>query len=337
MGGLCSRTCPALFGDDSQLNPKLRPPPLLGVLFFLISTFCIIIWVTSFRLTLMNTFFCFVLLIFYGAIATGEGSAWERSYPSVFFLTPIAIGSALLPFYIGVKIYVKIQAPYFLAVSGREYTSVPPMAITAEYWDAGILWFSDDAALDTERSFGYKGSDVTYCVAPVVSRDFEVHPLSGGPKVTFWAVGKDCCGSRRGFECDGAGETEVRSAFTVRDISHNFLTKLLVPRSSRPEYLKAVEAAKAMHNLRSEDDENIILVRWAADPLDTLEVWTNRAKIACGVSCILYGVFITCLWSFIHWWFDSEIRKRAGMKDSPFGFSTQRPVKNPFMVGDGAA
>lgn len=286
-------------------------------------------------------FWCFVLVVFFGAIATGEGSAWERKYPSVAFLTPIAVISALLPFYVGVKIYCHIYAPYYLAVTGREYTDVPATASTAEYADGGILRFTEDAALDTSRSFGLKAADFTYCVAPVVSRTASIHPSSGGPKVTFWAVGKDCCGNRREFECDGAGETEVRSAFTVRDIDHNFITRLLVPRTSRPEYLRAVSAAKVLHNLKSEDDDKIILVRWAADPKDTLQVWSQRAQIACGVSCLLFSVLITVLWTFIHWWFDSDIRKMSGFKDSGGGGGAQngggREVKDPFMLGGGNA
>jgi len=283
----------------------------------------------------VNIFFCFTLIVFFGSMATGEGSAWERGYPSTTFLAPIAVGTALIPFYIGVKIYVLIYAPYFLAMHGREYTDVPPSARTAEYADAGILRFTKDAALDTSRSFGYKADDFTYCVAPVVSRNAEVHPSSSGPKVTFWAVGKDCCGTRREFECDGAGETEVISAFTVRDIAHNFMTKLLVPKTSRPQYITAVNAAKAIHNLRSEDEESIILVRWAADPIDTLEVWNTRAQIAVGVSCIIYSVLVSVVWTFIHWWFDSDIRRLAGLRETGIQ-SSARPVKDPFMLGGGA-
>lgn len=300
-----------LFGDQAHLNPKLRPPPLIGVLFCLISTFCFICWVSSFYLKMSNAFFCFALVVFYGAIGTGEESAWSRGYPSSRFLIPLGIGSALLPYYIGVKIYCHLYAPYLLAVEGREYSEVPPSAKTAEYADAGVLSFTADATLDTSRSFGFKADDFTYCVAPVVSRTAAVHPTSSGPKVTFWAVGKDCCGNRREFECDGAGETEVRSAFTVRDVDYNFITKRIVPRTSRPLYLTAVDAAKALHNLKSENDESIILVRWAADPKDTLEVWRNRAYIGCGVACILYTVCITILWSFIHWWFCRDINRVA--------------------------
>jgi len=314
MGSTLGRMSPSLFGDQAHLNPKLRPPPLVGVLFCLITTFCFICWVSSFRLSMTNAFFCFALVVFYGAIGTGEGSAWERSYPSMSFLIPISITSAILPFYIGVKIYCHLYAPYLLAVEGREYLDVPPSAKTAEYADAGILKFTEDATLDTSRSFGYKAEDFTYCVAPVVSRNAAVHPSSAGPKVTFWAVGKDCCGNRREFECDGAGETEVRSAFTMRDIDYNFVTKRIVPRTSRPLYLAAVDAAKALHNLKSENDESIILVRWAADPKDTLEVWRERAQIACGVSCLLYAVLVTVIWSTIHVWFCKDIDKLAAMR-----------------------
>jgi len=335
MGGFCSRACPSLLGDDSHIDPRLRPPPLIGVLFCLITTFCFIVWITSFRMSIPNMFLSLTLVAFFGAIGTTEGSAYERNYPSISLLIPLAIFSSLLPFYIGVKVYVNIYAPYSLAISGREYTDVPSEASTAEYADAGILRFAKDAALDTTRSFGFKADDYTYCVAPVVSRETEVHPSSSGPKVTFWAVGKDCCGSRREFECDGAGETEVRSAFTVQDIDHNFITKFLVPRTSRPQYLKAVDAAKAIHNLRSENDEKIILVRWAADPKDTLDVWYNRAMIAVGVSCMVYSVLITITWSLVHYYFDSDIRKAwaARGKDSGMAGGGGRPVKDPFMLG----
>jgi len=328
MGSACSG---ALFGDDSRLNPKLRPPPLVGVLFSLITTFSFIVWILSFRMSPINLFLCAVLCVFFGAIAVSEGSAWERRYPSIVLLGPIAIVSALLAVYIGVKINVKFYSPYLLATEGREYSNVPPLARTAEFADGGILGFSDDATLDTSRSFGFKASDFTYCVAPVVSKTAEVHPTSAGQKITFWAVGKDCCGSRSDFDCDGAGDTEVRSAFTVRDVNFNWVQKLMVPRTSRPQYLKAVAAAKAVHNLQSENDEEIILLRWAADPHDTLKVWSNRTMIAVAVACILYSVFIIVLWTGIHMYFDKSIRTLAAMSDAIVP-GTGRGLKNPFLV-----
>jgi len=308
------------------------------VLFCLISTFCIICCAVSFHLGPVTLIACLSLVIFYGALGTSEGSAWERGYPSPIFLGPIGVGTALLPLYIGVKIYVGVYAPYYLAVSGREYKNVAPTGLSAEYADAGIIRFTKDAALDTSRSFGFKGDDFTYCVAPVVSRSASVHPSSSGPKVSFWAVGRDCCGNRRDFECDGAGEVEVRNAFTVNDLDKDMLTRILVPRTSRPQYLKAVEAAKALHNLRSEDDSNIILVRWASQPEEILEVWHSRAIIICAASCIFYTVFIIIVWTGIHVFFDRDIQKLAkshGGMHGGGGNAAARQVRDPFMVGSG--
>jgi len=331
---LSQRIKAAFSGDDSNENPKLRPPPILGVLFCLISLFCFTCIMTSFNLGPVTLMLCLGLMVMYAAIGTGEGSAWERGYPSTVFLVPLGIGTGLLGLYIGVKIYVNIYSPYYLAVSGRNYQKVPPSARSAEYADAGIIKFTDEAALDTSRSFGYKGDDFTYCVAPVVSREAAVHPSSGGPKVSFWAVGKDCCGNRRDFECDGAGETETRNAFTVKELQKDWFTSLLVPKTSRPSYLKAVKAAKALHNLQSENDEQVILVRWAAEPTEILEVWHERAKLAVGLGCLFYAVGITLLWTGIHVYFDRDIQKLAKTK-SKFGGggAAPRQVRDPFMLG----
>lgn len=306
--GRCSHLCG---GDDGELPPKLRPPQLLNVILGLICVFCYVCVSVSFFLSPTTVLACLAVVFFFGVLATGEGSAWERNYPSTIFLGPISAVSVLLAFYIGVKIYIKIYAPYYLAVSGREYTGVEPSARTEEYADAGILKFTPDASLDTSRSFGLKGNDFTYCVAPVVSRSAAVHPHSSGPQISFWAVGRDCCGNRQNFECDGASETEVRSAFAVRDLERDWLTRLVVPRTMRPQYLKAVNAAKALHDLESENEEEIILLRWATDPETTLKVWYDRAILSCTLACFIFGIVITGLWTFVHVYFERKIRGLA--------------------------
>lgn len=335
--GFLSRLRSAAFGDeDADINRKLRPPPLLGVLFCLISTFCFIVSIVSFRLGPTSLLMCLGLVIFYSAVGTAEGSAWERGYPSTALLVPIGIGTAALPLYIGIKIFVNIYAPYHLAVSGRKYQDVPPTGKVGEYADAGIIRFSQDATLDTSRAFGFKAEDYTYCVAPVVSREASIHPHSTGPRISFWAVGKDCCGNRRDFECDGAGETETKNAFTVNDLDKDMLMKFLVPRSSKNEYLKAIQGAIALHNLPpNSNEDDMVLVRWAAEPEKILEVWHNRAKVAVAISCGVYAVFITILWASVHFYFDSDIHKLAmGLKSGKIPLSRQ--VHDPFMLGTGA-
>lgn len=331
-GRFTARLKIAFLGDqDDILNSKLRAPPLLQVLFCLVSMFCFICCMVSFSLGPVTLIMCMALVVFYGALGSAEGSAYERGYPSTNFLIPIGIGSAVLPLFIGVKIFVGLYAPYYLAVSGREYKGVAPVSRAAEYADAGIIHFTEDAALDTTRSFGLKGNDFTYCVAPVVSRAASVHPQSSGPKVSFWAVGRDCCGNRRDFECDGAGEVETRNAFTVNELDKDFLTRILVPKTSRPEYMKAVEAAKALHGLKSEDDGSIVLVRWASEPREILEVWKNRTMLMCALACGLYTIFITIVWTVIHMYFDRDIHKLALHHHQ--SSTAPRQVRDPFMVG----
>lgn len=300
-------------------GPNGFPPPILAVLFCLIFSFCFICSSTSFYLGRLTHLLCFALVVLFVALATRPGSAWERGYPSVKLLVPIGAGTVVLAMSIGIKVNVSMYTPYSLAVGGRNYKNVSPTAKAAEYSDAGIIRFSEDSALDTSRAFGFKGQDFTYCVAPVVSSTVPVHPDSSGPAISFWAVGADCCGNRADFRCDGAGQAEDRDAFAVKEPEKDALTRLLVPSSSRPMYLKAIAAAKAMHSLKSEDDNNILLVRWASDPDKILQVWHSRVVIAVAASSILYSVVITIIWATIHLYFEREV-KRGSL--GPLGFTS---------------
>lgn len=331
----CSRNCALLFGDETTSDLKLRPPPLLGVLASFIGTFVLICVSTAFYFSPSQLFSCLIFVVFVSALAIQEGSAWERRYPSTILYVPLGLLSALLPLYIGIKIYVNMYSPYYLAVSGRTYNNVSPTGHAAEYADGGIIRFGHDATLDTTRSFGYQGFDATYCAAPVVSTHASVHPDSGGPKISFWAVGQDCCGNRQDFECDGAGDLEVRNGFTVKELRRDLITKFLVPASSREMYLKAVDAAKALHGLQSEDEHHIILLRWAAQPNKTLKVWHNRAIGATVISCVVYTIFIVVLWSSVHVYFISGLGKTVkSLRVSRGGIDR---VNDPFSLERGGA
>jgi hypothetical protein len=295
------------------------------------ATICCLI---SFQMSMESLLLCLALVVFYSYVGTWEGSAVERNYPSTVFLIPIGIGSAIVPLYIGTVIYVSIYLPYYLAVSGRTYENVSPLAVPAEYADAGVMDFAEDAALDTSRSFGYKAQDFTYCVAPVVSTKASVHPDSAGPKVSFWAVGQDCCGNRNQFECDGAGSNEFRNAFTVKEADKDVLTQFLVPKSHKAMYFKAIAAAKAVHNLRSADEENILLIRWTADPATSLKVYHNRAVVGAVMSSVVYAVVVSIVWIAIHIYYDRDIKMQA--QCIPGATAAKRPLNfgtSPFSGG----
>jgi len=331
MQDCCGGNCALLFGDEDTNDLKLRPPPLAGVLASFIGTFIVICVTTAFYFSPAQLFACLVFVVLLSTLAIQEGSAWERKYPSSIFFVPLGLISALLPLYIGIKIYVGMYAPYYLAVSARDYFDVPPDGRAAEYADGGIFHFGPDAALDTTRSFGFQGSDATYCAAPVVSRTASVHPHSRGQKISFWAVGKDCCGNRADFECDGAGDLEVRNAFAINELRRDLVTRFLVPASSREMYLKAVQAAKALHGLESENVNHVILLRWAAQPDQTLGVWHNRAIGACIIACAIYSIFIAILWTSIHVYFLRGLGQTVkGLKET-----RQMRVKDPFSLESG--
>mmetsp|Transcript_26104 Transcript_26104/g.45432 ORF Transcript_26104/g.45432 Transcript_26104/m.45432 type:complete len:349 (-) Transcript_26104:85-1131(-) len=337
---------------QAELPKQLRPPPLAGVLFSLILTYVVIVCSLSWALGPFTLFLCAVLVLIMMAIGTSEDSSWTRSYPSMSYLMIIALGTVAHAFYTGINIYIKYYVPYYYAISGQKYTHVSLTARPGKYGDAGIIEFGQDAALDSSRSFGLKSYDYTYCVAPIISKEKTIHPHSLGQKVTFWAVGRDCCSNRGNFECDGAGDVEVRSAFVehsaTQDIQNsglapgrNIVTDFLTPQSDRPKYMKAVQSACVLHDLRCDfKDDHVVLLRWAAEPEEILEVWHNRAIIACVLACVCYAACVTILWSAIHVYVDREVRKHYGplARRQPSREQTsdgRRPVKDPFMLSQG--
>merc|ERR1719291_700449 len=73
--------------------------------------------------------------------------------------------------------------------------------------DAAWIKFSDApqiSSVDTTRSAGFKVGGTMYCVAPILS----AQAFSGGDastiRVSYWAVGIDCCNHAGVFSCDAS-------------------------------------------------------------------------------------------------------------------------------------
>lgn len=346
---------PEMNGGKAELPKQLRPPPLYGVLFSLISTYVVIICTLSFALGPLSLFLCAILVLVMMAIGTSEDSSWTRSYPSMTYLMLISICTVAHAFYQGIHIYVKHYVPYYYATSGEKYTGVSLTARPGRYADAGVMEFNNDAALDGSRSFGLKSYDYTYCVAPIISKEATMHPHSLGQKITFWAIGRDCCSNRGNFECDGADDLEVRSGFVAHDAvedienfgmapGRNIVTDFLTPQTDRPKYIKAIQSACVLHDLRCDfEEDQLILLRWAAKPEDILETWHVRAILACVISCVVYAVCVTVLWIAIHVYVDKEVRTHYGPlvrgRPSPSEQTSdsKRSNKDPFMLNQGGA
>lgn len=311
-------------GKQVELPAQLRPPNLHGVLFCLMLTFAVIACSLSFALGPLTIFGCAVFVLLMAALGTRDGSPWTRSYPSMVYLMVVFVGTILLATYVGIRIYIIFYVPYYFATSGEKYEDVSVHSKAGKYGDAGIIKFNNDAALDGSRSFGLKSYDGTYCVAPIISAKDSVHPNSVGSKITFWATGKNCCSNRGNFECDGAGDIDVHSAFVAHDAAQEirysgmaptkgWVTDLLTPRTHRSKYLKAAESACTLHNMRCDlSEDEVLLLRWTAAPEEILRVWHLRAVIAIVVACVVYGVCTMFLWTGIHYYVDKEVRRNYG-------------------------
>merc|ERR1719464_392413 len=104
----------------------------------------------------------------------------------------------------GVYAHEAYTGPFYGVALGREYHNILASSQGAAYADAGRLHFAETSNVDTNRVLGHKDGR-RYCVAPIID--------SGNAqmmKISFWAVGLDCCGSRGDFTCGDAGSSSAR-------------------------------------------------------------------------------------------------------------------------------
>lgn len=164
--------------------------------FFLSLTLC---GLTSFRRPLAVNALCLAALAEYAFLAwTFRRGLWRL---------PLGLcgGLALaagLP--LGRHCYARYG--YFAQIYGgaRLYGNVDPYQPAASVADAGRLVFAAEAHVNVSASAGFLGEDgVMYCAAPVFG-------LDPPRRVSFWAVGTDCCEAAGGFACGAAAA--LRSA-----------------------------------------------------------------------------------------------------------------------------
>lgn len=195
--------------------------------------------------------------------------------------------AALFGVLLGVYTYEYYMAPFYTMGFGRHYDNVLASTPGAAYADAGRLRFADTSSVQGNMSIGYR-TGPTYCVAPI---------MDSGPqqvrKVTFWAIGLDCCGSRGSFSC-GSDAGSARGG--VRAVPDGVFVH------SRNEYVQALQQAASISNLVV--DTNPILVHWVADPaaVQRTKLWEALIQLALGMLLMVFvclGVLsIDSVWGF---------------------------------------
>lgn len=157
---------------------------------------------------LVGFLICACVLLVMGLVFLGVGQS-RRVHIAIGLLCILAIciGAS-----VGYCTFHNYASTYWLLEDGNVFHDVSPSSTGANYPNATLIGFSQDAFVDTQRTIGYMENGVVYCVAPISSRNWEQQReqrWSAGfyHAPQYWAAGIDCCDQRSGFRC---GDTDAR-------------------------------------------------------------------------------------------------------------------------------
>lgn len=255
---------------------------------------------------------------------------------------------ALTGLYIGHWNYENNAFHACTVADGRGYVDVPASDASDKYTDAGTLTFDKEAYLSQELAVGFVQNQVTYCVAPILSRaddctsatttaapkeeDSSAAAIEDSPaavsllqrsarrqvsltrdqadnpaptlqstpteaaqcsakprRVEFWAIGTNCCGDRKDFECDGGKDSTARSAVLVRPTGYE------QPGGDRDQFMKAIQLSQAANKLYGDESPSPILIRWGKQPEQMRSDWSSKAMKNVVLSAILALLGFTSL------------------------------------------
>jgi hypothetical protein len=193
----------------------------------------------------------------------------------------------------GLYNYHENMFAYWSYLNNGVYTNLLPSEPAASHADAGKIFFSDFARVDTTKAVGYKDGPV-YCVAPVL----DDVPIA---QVQYWAAGRDCCTQRSDFNCDDSWSPKAHSGVVILE-SNEWLP------SHRDMYMKAVSLAESAYDIVSTKEP--VFVRWVAEPeVVQDDYWRSGVGFLVAEVCIYLLVSII-LGIFAH---QGIKRTRAGM------------------------
>eukprot|EP00746_Dinoflagellata_sp_MGD_P013127 gnl/MRDRNA2_/MRDRNA2_128231_c0_seq1.p1 gnl/MRDRNA2_/MRDRNA2_128231_c0~~gnl/MRDRNA2_/MRDRNA2_128231_c0_seq1.p1 ORF type:complete len:344 (+),score=38.38 gnl/MRDRNA2_/MRDRNA2_128231_c0_seq1:112-1143(+) len=210
-----------------------------------------------------------------------------------YFLGVLCLLSILNGCLAGLYNYWTHMYPYWSYNEAETYTNVLPTEPADARQDAGKIFFSKTARVDTSRAVGYK-LGTTYCVAPILD-----DTQAGRATVQYWAAGMDCCPSRGDFHCDDTWNPKSHSGMVLLDVGSGDQSVSTRGRQSakgrKPSeffgapvadyFFKAVRLATASYDVSSA--EHPIFVRWVANPdQHQHDYWRSGIGFLVAVICI---------------------------------------------------
>lgn len=268
---LRKRTTPGKSGvsiSDGLTTAGLTFCPLLvfvviSILFtFAYHRFYDIVWIV--------VLFCIVLSLM--PLAFGG----NRKTVAFLFLGLLCLVATIAASACGMYNYHENMFAYWSYLNDGVYTNLLPSEPADSHKDAGKIFFSDDAKVDTSKAVGFKDGPV-YCVAPVL----DDVPIA---KVQYWAVGQDCCSQRADFNCDDSWSPKAHSGVVILE-SNEWLP------SHRDKYMQGVKLAEATFDIISAKDP--VFVRWVAEP-ETVQDDYWRSGVGFLVAAAVIYLFVSC-------------------------------------------
>ncbi|CAD7923379.1 unnamed protein product [Amoebophrya sp. A120] len=152
--------------------------------------------------------------------------------------------------------------------TGTTYRNVVPTSPAEAFLDASQMQFSHESIVETTRGVGYKRKGTMYCIAPIVEKDAET-----SSKVSFWAVGMNCCDTVGHFYCDSSIEQSVHTASVIlRRKPSRFWTK-----SGSEIFEDAQLKAEGQFSLPHE--EHTLYVRWMKDTTELRDTYVAKSLV----------------------------------------------------------
>lgn len=159
---------------------------------------------------------------------------------------------------LGVWMYSQCLDRYWTLDGGAEFKDVDPTGDARKVAGASVLHFVPGSFVDDRSTVGYIADGGIFCVAPVVL------PSKPDARISFWAVGEDCCQTRSNFDCGTSRDLEA-TAVVVEDRDTHFR--------------QAIKEAAAVYGIGV--PEHSQLVRFVADPKAVMsELWEQSLTVS---------------------------------------------------------
>lgn len=235
---------------------------------------CFFFWHTHHELVLLLTFVFVTLGVVLCLSESGAASGGKLKM----FLGALGAINAVFGLIIGLLVYSDHMYHYWKISDRSLYQNVLPSSPSKGYDDAGRMYFALDSVIDVENSLGFKVGS-SYCVAPIVSGDVT-------SKVSFWAVGIDCCTARAQFTCPHVADPYAHGGAVIMD-AHPLSLQV----DKKMMFTHAAKQAASVYSLVISDDP--IFVQWDVDPDSIMTGYYNSGyKLMTESILVDFGVCI---------------------------------------------